>query len=172
MELESVLLIVPPRPIQSFAYPIREIHDAESFNRVPAHITLLYPFVPPDKVEESEKLLTKICKKIPPFKLTLDRYGQFENALFLEPSEPERILDLFTQISKAFPDYPPYEGERGEGFHPHLTLARFDKPAQAKKVKLPPEPKFTFEVKQVHIYLGASDDDTPFIPRAVIPLGK
>lgn len=172
MELESALVIVPPRQIQSFAYPIREIHDAESFNRVPAHITLLYPFVPPDQVEESEKLLTKICKKIPGFELTLDRYGRFKNSLFLEPSEPEKILELFTRISEAFPDYPAYESEPGKGFHPHLTLASFDKPAQADKIQLPPEPHFTFEVKQIHIYLGAPDDDTPFIPRAVIPLGK
>jgi 2'-5' RNA ligase len=172
MELETALIIVPPRPVQSFAYPIREAHDAESFNRVPAHITLLYPFVPPDDVEEAEKVLTKICKKSPKFELTLDRYGQFETALFLEPSEPQEIVDLFTTISEAFPDYPPYEGEHGVGFHPHLTLAQFDKPALAKKIKLPPEPKFTFEVKQIHIYLGPTDDDTPFIPRSVIPLGK
>ncbi len=172
MNLESTLLIVPPRPVQSFAFPIRETHDAESFNRVPAHITLLYPFVPPDQVEEAEKVLAKICKKCTPFMLTLDRYGQFEDALFLEPSQPEKIIELFTKISEAFPDYPPYEGERGKGFHPHLTLAKLDKPAQAKKIKLPPEPEFTFEVKQIHIYLGAPDDDTPFIPRAVIPLGE
>jgi 2'-5' RNA ligase len=172
MGLESALLIVPPRPVQSFAFPIREMHDAESFNRVPAHITLLYPFVPPDEVEEAEKTLTRICKKISPFEVTLDRYGQFENTIFLEPSQPEKILEMFAQISKAFPDYPAYEGEHGKGLHPHLTLARFDKPAQAKKIELPPEPKFTFEVKQIHIYLGAPDDDTPFIPRAVIPLGK
>ena len=172
MELESALIIVPPRPVQSFAYPIREIHDAESFNRVPAHITLIYPFVPPDEVEDAEKVLTRICKKYPAFQLTLDRYGQFETALFLESSQPEKIIDLFAQISKAFPEYPPYEGKLGEGFHPHLTLAQFDKPAQAKKIKLPPEPKFNFEIKQIHIYLGATDDDTPFIPRSVIALGK
>ena len=63
MDLESALIIVPPRPVQSFAFPIRETYDAESFNRVPAHITLLYPFVPPDQVEEAEKVLAKICKK-------------------------------------------------------------------------------------------------------------
>lgn len=172
MNLESALLIVPPRPVQSFAFPIRETHDAESFNRVPAHITLLYPFVPPDQVEEAEKVLARICKKQPTFTLTLDRYGQFENALFLEPSQPEKLIELFTKISEAFPDYPPYEGEHSKGFHPHLTLAKIDKPIQAKKIKLPTEPEFSFEVKQVHIYLGAPDDDTPFIPRAVIPLGK
>jgi 2'-5' RNA ligase len=172
MELETALIIVPPRPVQSFAYPIRETHDAESFNRVPAHITLIYPFVPPDEVEEAEKALTKTCKKFPAFELTLDRYGQFETALFLEPSQPQKVLDLFELISAAFPDYPPYEGKKGEGLHPHLTLAQFKKPTQAEKIKLPPEPKFTFEVKQVHIYLGPTDDDTPFIPRSVIPLGK
>lgn len=172
MELESALLIVPPRPVQAFAYPIRETHDAVSFNRVPAHITLLHPFVPPDQIDKAEKQLIKICKKFPSFELTLDQYGEFETALYLAPSQPEKIVELFVYISKAFPDYPPYEGEHGKGLHPHLALASFNKPAQAKKIKLPPEPNFTFEVKQIHIYLGAPDDDTPFIPRSVIPLGK
>lgn len=172
MELESALLIVPPRTVQAFSYPIREEFDAESFNRVPAHITLLYPFVPPEEIDKAVSRLKKICAAFPPFELTLDQYGKFEDALFLEPSNPGKILELFKLLSEAFPEYPVYQGEHGEELRPHLTLARFDDPSKADKIALPSNPSFTFTVKQLHLYVGAPDEDTPFNPRAVIPLGK
>jgi 2'-5' RNA ligase len=172
MELESALLIVPPRQVQAFAYPIREEHDAESFSRVPAHITLLYPFVSPDEVDEAAEQLKKTCAGFPPFELTLDQYGRFEDALFLEPSDPQKIDELYQRLLEVFPDYPAYKGEHDRELRFHLTLARFEDAAKADKIELPPTPSFTFEVKQLHLYLGSPEEDTPFIPRAVIPLGK
>jgi 2'-5' RNA ligase len=173
MELESALLIIPPRKVQAFAYPLREEFDAESFNRVPAHITLLYPFVPSDQVAEIIPTLEALCAGIPAFEIELDRYGRFEDAIFLESSKPDKLQDLYQQLINTFPDYPAYKGEHGTDLHPHLTLARFEDPAEGDKIELPPEPRFTFTVKQLHLYLGAVDDvEAPFIPRAVIPLGN
>jgi 2'-5' RNA ligase len=171
MQLETALLIVPPSKVQTFAYPLREAYDQDSFNRVPAHITLMYPFVPPDAVDEAVERLEPICASIPAFEITLDRYGSFENTLFLEPSNPEKILALHQTLASAFPEYPIYGGEHGDNLHPHLTLARFDNPQEAKSIDLPPAPSFTFMVKQIHLYLGEPEGETPFIPRAVIPFG-
>jgi 2'-5' RNA ligase len=171
MELESALLIVPPREVQAYAYPIRERYDRASFEQVPAHITLLYPFVPPFQIDIAIDHLTSICASYPAFELILDRYGRFEDALFLEPSDPEAVNHLYHHLIAAFPDYPAYGGEHGDDLHPHLTLARFESPAEGDAIALPPTPSFTFTVKQLHLYLGAPDAPEPFIPRAVIPLG-
>jgi 2'-5' RNA ligase len=172
MELESALLIVPPRNVQAFAYPIREIHDSLSFNRVPAHITLLYPFVPPEQVDDAIATLTPLCAAFPTFELTLDRYDRFEDTLFLEPSDPGQVLELYQRLIAAFPDFPLYEGEHGGELHPHMTLARFENPDEGDTIELPPTPSFTFIVNKLHLYIGSTEDEAPFIPRAVIPLGE
>jgi 2'-5' RNA ligase len=171
MELESALLIVPPRKVQAFAYPLRESYDTASFEHMPAHITLLYPFVPPGEIDQAVQRLTPICAGFPPFELTLDRYGRFSDTLFLEPTNPEAILDLYKLLVAAFPNYPPYEGDHGQELRPHMTLARFDDPAKGDAIELPPTPSFTFVVKQLHIYVGSIGDEAPFIPRALVPLG-
>ncbi|MCK5054675.1 MAG: 2'-5' RNA ligase family protein [Anaerolineales bacterium] len=173
MQLETALLIVPPKPVQVFSFPIRERYDVESFkNNVPAHITLLYPFVPPEQVETAIEDLNRLCAGIHPFEVTLDHYGTFDGAIFLEPSDVEPIAHLHHLLSKAFPKYPVYGGEHGTELHPHLTLARFDDPEGADDIELPPAPSFSFTVDKIHLYLGSIEHDTPFIPRAVIPLGK
>ncbi len=81
-------------------------------------------------------------------------------------------MQLHHRLSQAFPEYPVYGGEHGAELHPHLTLARFEDPEKADHIELPPVPSFSFSVDKIHLYLGSIEDDTPFIPRAVIPLGK
>jgi len=171
-KLETALLIVPPREVQVFSYPLREQHDTEAFNKnVPAHITLLYPFVDPEDVEQAIVKLNEICSPLKPFELTLDRYGTFEDTVFLEPSNPEPVLELYRHLAAAYPEYPVYGGEHGPDLLPHLTLARVEDPAQVNALDLPPAPSFTFAVERLHLYLGSTTEDAPFIPRAIIPLG-
>lgn len=172
MTYETALLIIPPPPVQAFCYPWREEYDQESFARVPAHITLLYPFVPPEIVDEAVTQLEKICADILPFEVVLSKYSQFEGVLFLEPENPEPITNLYDKLSEAFPEYAMYEGKHGGDLHPHLTLAKSDDPGILKKINLPPEPHFSFTVNKIHLYLGSPDDDIPYVPRAVIPLGN
>jgi 2'-5' RNA ligase len=172
MDLETALLIVPPREVQVFSFPLREKYDNKAFNQnVPAHITLLYPFVSPEKVEDAIVKLKTVCEALMPFELTLDRYGSFSDAVFLESSDPEPAKKLHRHLADAFPEFPVYNGEYGPELHPHLTLARFEKPEQADEVSLPTVPNFTFTVDKIHLYLGSATEDIAFIPRAVIPLG-
>jgi hypothetical protein len=70
MALETALLIVPPKPVQVFSFPLRERYDTEAFdNSVPAHLTLLYPFVPPDQIEATVDKLKNVCADVPPFEV-------------------------------------------------------------------------------------------------------
>ena len=171
-ELETALLILPPREVQVFSYPLREAYDSEAAgSQLPAHMTMLYPFVPPDKIDTTLPRLEKLLEDCPPFELTLDRYGRFEGTIFLEPSDPVPVMQLYDYLASEFPEFPVYGGEHGPDLHPHLTLARFDDPAEATDIELPPTPTFTFTVDKIHLYLGSTDSDIPFVPRGVIPLG-
>lgn len=124
MQLETALLIIPPKPVQVFCFPIRERYDVESFkSNVPAHITLLYPFVPPEQVETAIEELNRLCAGITPFEVTLDHYGTFKGAIFLEPSDLEPIVQLHHLLSRAFPGYPVYWGEHDTPFIPRAIIS-------------------------------------------------
>ena len=163
MELESALLITPPRPVQAFAYPIREEYDPDSFAKVPAHFTYFYPFVPADQSDAAAEVLNPICAKHSAFEVTLERYGQIEDTVFLEPTDPEPLIALYTSLAEAYPDY------GRDNFHPHLTLGRAKDPST---ISLPDPPSFTFTVDSIRIYVGSPEDHVaPYIPRLTIPLG-
>lgn len=168
MELESSLLIIPPKAVQAFAYPLREEYDPQAFDRVPAHITLFYPFVPPETADEAAAELSELCRQHPPFELTLNHYGRSDDAIFLEPKDPAALIDLYESLAQA---YPQYVKQAERPFQPHLTLARFTSRKQGEQIELPSEPSFAFTVERLHIYVGSPEEETPYIPRATIPLG-
>ena len=163
MELDSDLLIIPPHPVQAFSYALREEYDPESFAKVPAHFTIFYPFVAAEQSDEAAEVLGTVCSKHPPFEVTLERYGQYDDVVFLEPSDPEPLIALYRSLAEAYPDY------AREEYHPHVTLGTAKDPSQ---IPVPEAPAFTFPVESIRIYVGSPDDQiAAYIPRLKIPLG-
>lgn len=142
-----------------------------AIQRIPPHITLLYPFAPPKQLNTVLPALERVCAQVDPFRLTLNRYGRFETTLFLEPDDPSALLNLFRRLSAAFPKYPPYGGAFGPNLRPHLTLAEYKDPGELETLNLPPPPSLTFIVDRLHIFTGDPDRLGSWRSRAVIPLG-
>jgi demethylmenaquinone methyltransferase/2-methoxy-6-polyprenyl-1,4-benzoquinol methylase len=142
-----------------------------AIQRVPPHISLLYPFAPPRELKGAIPILERICAEIDPFPITLNRYGHFETTLFLEPENPDPFLNLFRRVSEAFPQYPPYGGSFGNELRPHLTLAEYKTQEQIEGLALPPARSLTFVVDRVHIFTGDPDRLASWRSRATIPLG-
>ena len=108
-------------------------------------------------------MLGPICSKHAPFDVILERYGLFEDAVFLEPSDPAPLTALYKSLSEAYPDY------TRRDYHPHLTLGRAKDPSQ---IPVPDPPSFTFLVDSIRIYVGSPEDQVAaYIPRLTIPLG-
>jgi 2'-5' RNA ligase len=169
MAIETALLIVPSHDVQAFAAPLRERYAPLSFAQGPAHVTLFYPFVPPPDLPAAVERLARLCATVTPFEITLNRYGRFPKAIYLEPQEPAPILTLHRVLLEAFPEYPPYQGAFGTALVPHLTLAHdIEDPAD---VRLPPAPSFTFFVDRLHLYAGDPQLRAPWVPLAILPLG-
>lgn len=171
MKLTTALLILPPYEVQAFAAPLREVYAPESFARVPAHITLLYPFVPLEEIDNAASRLRSMLAEVKPFEINLGRYSRFEKTVFLEPVDPKPVIELHRRLAAAFPEYPIYGGEHGPDLHPHLTLASRDDLAEGEVIELPPAPSFTFEVDRLYMYSGPEEGKVPFIPVAIIPIG-
>lgn len=168
--LETILLIVPGYEVQAFAAPLRARYAAQSSLCFPAHITILYPFLPPAKAEEQRQMIASIVEPFPPFNVSLHGYRRFPTAWALEPLDPAPIVALQRELSRAFPDYPPYGGQHGPDLVPHLTVAHFEDPVPEDSIELPPSPSFSFTVDRLHLYMGPADENVPSIPIAIFPL--
>jgi 2'-5' RNA ligase len=170
--LETAVLIIPPSEVQRFAAPIRRQAMPGCWMQVPAHLTLLYPFAPPDEVDQAMPRLRQALAAVEPFDVTLNRYGRFPAAAFLEPAEPQPLLDLHHRLAAAFPEYPIYGGEFGPALRPHLTLAQSDDESGLSDLALPAAPAFTFRVDRLFVYAGDPQAAVPYVPLAVAVLGR
>jgi len=94
---------------------------------VPAHVTLLTPFVPAERIdEEVEERLAALVGAEDPFDFVLRRTARFDEPLLYLPPEPaEPFVRLTEAIVAEWPEHPPYEGIH-ETVIPHLTVAQAD----------------------------------------------
>jgi 2'-5' RNA ligase superfamily len=119
---ESALLVTVPA-----AEPVVARHrsrlDTSAAVGVPAHITVLYPFLPPDLIDaDTHATLARLFAPVPSFRFTLDRTRWFSDpVLWLAPSDPAPFSALIELVVAAFPNCPPYGGRVAEVI-PHLTI--------------------------------------------------
>ena len=102
----------------------RALYDAAARVGVPAHITVLYPFVDPGHINaQVVERVGEIAADTAPFDLVLRRTAWFEEAvLYLAMEDPSPLLGLTTAATAAFPSHAPYEGRFADPI-PHLTVA-------------------------------------------------
>jgi 2'-5' RNA ligase len=92
--------------------------------RIPAHVTLLYPFADADSVDaELVETLRALYATARPFTFELSRVARFDAHVWLAPEPRERFIDLIERTCARFPDRPPYGGAFAGSEHvPHLTI--------------------------------------------------
>lgn len=98
--------------------------DPQARLGVPPHVTVLYPFVPPNRLDEETLVrLRELISPLPGFSFDLVRTGWFDDgaALWLAPRPAEPFRQLTATLTHGFPDYPPYGGQHAEVV-PHLTV--------------------------------------------------
>lgn len=105
---------------------LRKRYDPTVKLGVPAHISILVPFMDPARVTPA--VLAKAQKalmEIPSFEFTLDQVRRFPTTAYLAPEPPSPFVALTAALVRAFPEFPPYGGEHTEVI-PHLTVAHGD----------------------------------------------
>lgn len=170
MQLNTVIMIVAPHEVQAIAVPILRQYAAETLIRVPAHITVSYPFVPVEQLDEAAYKLSQLGETIPPFTVTLDGYDTFPGFTFIRLADPEPVRALFRTIFKEFPNYPPYGGRFGNELNPHLTVAEFPNEVKQREAEMPKYKPITFPVTRLHLMYGYSGIALPWITHSVILL--
>lgn len=91
---------------------------------VPAHVTVLYPFVEPATVDEDLLVvLAAAVGSVAAFDCDFPRTRWFDrDVLWLEPDPARPFRDLTAAVFGAFPAHPPYGGAYDDVI-PHLTVA-------------------------------------------------
>ncbi len=134
--------------------PVPEAEDAVGAHRarwdraagwgVPAHITVLYPFLPPELIDcRVLSDLREVIGSVPVCGAVLDRVGWFsERVVWLAPRPEQPFRELTLAVWRRFPAAAPYGGEFAEVV-PHLTIghdaarAALDRAGVAVAARLP-----------------------------------
>jgi 2'-5' RNA ligase len=101
----------------------RERLDANALLGVPAHITVLFPFMPPEAIGPPVlRVLERLFAAVHRFHFELadtDWFG--DQVLWLAPRDPAPFRALTQRVYEAFPAFPPFGG-RHDDVVPHLTV--------------------------------------------------
>ncbi|NDJ62356.1 MAG: 2'-5' RNA ligase family protein [Chloroflexi bacterium] len=172
MQITTSIVIPVPPAVQALVVPLlRRYTDATLPSHLPAHISVLFPFVPAAALEAACQRLRGLCAQVPPFDVTLRGYNHFPRAVYLELSDPGPVRALFRRIQAAFPDCAPYEGAYGPDIIPHVTAAQFASEAACAAAEFPPYTPVTFRVARINVDYGVAESGLPWITYATIPLG-
>lgn len=117
-------LIVPLPDLEPVVGEWRARYDNE-FADTPAHVTVLFPWIPPDSLTEADlDAVGQLAKSWQPFEVAFARFGTFDdaNVHYLAPEPADPFLALTQDLCTVWPEYPPYEGVFAEVV-PHLTVA-------------------------------------------------
>src|SRR5512140_2210757 len=106
MTIESALIIAVPEA-EPLVKTLRERFDWSAAQGVPAHITIDYPFIPPDKITlEVLADLQEFFAQFAAFDFTLPETRRFPAVLYLAPSPAEPFKVLIHAIVERYPKYP------------------------------------------------------------------
>jgi 2'-5' RNA ligase len=127
---ETAVLVLLPEADEVVG-PYRARMDRAAVLGVPAHVTVLYPFVPPHDVDARViDALAGAVASVPAFDVAFDRTAWFDNrVLWLAPAPSDPFRDLTRAVWARFPAHPPYGGAHDDVI-PHLTVGH-DVPVDA-----------------------------------------
>jgi 2'-5' RNA ligase len=102
---------------------MRERFDTSVKLGVPAHITVLVPFMSPERITEAVlQRVHQALSEVPAFSFTLAKVHRFPATTYLAPESAAPFIALTQSLVRSFPEYPPFGGEH-ESIIPHLTVA-------------------------------------------------
>lgn len=119
---ESALVLLVPEA-ELLVRPFRDKYDPSAAEGMPAHVTLLFPFLPPDEIGPAVIADLRACfQRFSPFRFALGELRRFPGVIYLAPEPDEPFRQLTTAIWQGYPDTPPYGGRHAD-IRPHLSLA-------------------------------------------------
>lgn len=102
---------------------LRVRYDASVKLGVPAHITVLAPFMSPERITEAVLQQAQAAlNAASSFSFRLSQVARFPATTYLVPEPAQPFIALTQCLVHSFPEYPPFRGEH-DCIIPHLTVA-------------------------------------------------
>ncbi|MCG3133256.1 MAG: hypothetical protein HMLKMBBP_00381 [Planctomycetes bacterium] len=118
----SALVVVVPEA-EAAVGAVRAARDPSAAAGMPAHVTVLFPFVPESAWDAAAEARTAlVVSRFAAFDARFRGTARFPGTAWLKPSPAAAFRDLTNALSGAFPAYPPFGGAHAEVV-PHLTVA-------------------------------------------------
>ena len=170
--MQSALIVAVPEA-EPAVRALREAYDPSASWGVPAHVTVLYPFLPPPRIGASVLAAVRAgVQVVPAFDLTLARTGWFgAEVLWLAPEPDGPFRALTAAVWQRFPQTPPYGGEFADVV-PHLTVADRQPPAvlRAAQDRVRPLLPISARVRSVRLIAGPPEPGGSWRTVAEFPL--
>jgi 2'-5' RNA ligase superfamily len=166
----AVIVAVPEAEPVVGAY--RAQMDSSATLGVPAHVTVIYPFLPPDQIDgEALARLREAVATVSCFDATFRRTAWFDqDVLWLQPDPDEHFRALTRAVWDRFPQCPPYGGEHADPI-PHLTVADQAPPARMREVERLVAPHLPVTTRVTHARLIVGTGEPPsFVTGHELPL--
>jgi 2'-5' RNA ligase superfamily len=174
-DTESAVLVPFPEA-ERVVSPYRARLDGAAALGVPAHVTVLYPFVPPPAITPSVMdALAVAVASVSAFGCEFGATAWFgEDVLWLAPQPDAPFRALTRAVCAAFPGYRPYGGAHADAV-PHLTVG--DRPAggvaelRAAEAAVRPQLPIRAQVSRVWLMTGRPSPGS-WRMRAELPLAE
>lgn len=116
-------LVVPVPDADPAVSASRGQDDGIPARGMPAHITVLYPFLPEARLDPAALTrLRRLCAERPVLDVEFRRAARFPGVLYLDPEPADGFRQLTMDIAARWPEAPPYRGAF-DTIVPHLTVA-------------------------------------------------
>ena len=125
-QLASALVVLVPEA-ENLVQPFRAKFDPSAAQGMPAHITLLFPFLHPDEIDARVQHELQACfAGRPRFHFSLTTIRRFQpGVLYLVPDPDVPFREITRAIWDGYPETPPYGGKFTHTI-PHLTVAQVE----------------------------------------------
>jgi 2'-5' RNA ligase len=91
---------------------------------IPAHLTLLYPFIEPEGLDEAvRRRIATVAANHDPFEYRLVGAERWPRVTYVSVAPVEPFVALQADLARAFPDHPIYGEPADFAFLPHVTVA-------------------------------------------------
>lgn len=155
-------LVVPIPAADPLVGPWRDRFDKHAAEGVPAHITLLSPFVPPEEVPQALPRVQALLAGPPP-RARL-HFAAWPGLAVLVPDPDPGFGELGAALCAAF-GLLPYGGRHGAQVQPHLTVAYGDpdpalQAARFAALAADLAPHLPLEVRATEVWLLQKHDGT------------
>jgi 2'-5' RNA ligase len=122
MPARSALVVAVPEA-EPVVGALRQRLDANAALGVPAHVTVLFPFVPADRLDAGVRArVTDVIARSSTFGYRFSRTAWFDDrVVYLAPDDAHPFRELTHRVWEEFPAHPPFEGAHDDVV-PHLTV--------------------------------------------------